>query len=192
MTTAAAPVEQLDRALTATEHLITSVTSDQWNRETPCPGWTVRDLVNHLVTGNLAFTALLREHTPPDRAVDHLGDDPTTAYHQAAAALREAFTQPGVLDRIYQAPIGPAPGIALLHLRITEHLVHGWDLAHATGQPADLPEDLAEIELAGTRAQLGDAPRTGHPFGPAQPATDDAPAIDRLAAYLGRTTAGTQ
>jgi uncharacterized protein (TIGR03086 family) len=75
----------------------------------------------------------------------------------------------------------------MLHLRITELLVHGWDLARATGQPAHLPDDLAEEELAFARGpHAPDVPRTGHPFGPVQPCPDDTPAIDRLAAYLGR------
>src|SRR6266536_1315586 len=46
----------------------------------------------------------------------------------------------------------------LVHLRITELLVHGWDLAHATGQPPGLPGDLAQTELELSRAQLGHAP----------------------------------
>jgi uncharacterized protein (TIGR03086 family) len=65
-------------------------------------------------------------------------------------------------------------------------LTHGWDLARATGQPPELPEDLAEQELALFRAQLGTAPRDGSPVGQPQPVADDAAAIDRLAAFLGR------
>jgi len=96
-----------------------------------------------------------------------------------------------VLERVFQAPIGPAPGAVLLHLRITELLVHGWDLARATGQPAHLPDDLAEEELAFARGlSAPDVPRSGHPFGPAQGVADDAPTIDRLAAYLGRPVDG--
>jgi uncharacterized protein (TIGR03086 family) len=92
-----------------------------------------------------------------------------------------------VLERVFQAPVGPAPGAVLLDPRITEILVHGWDLARATGQPARLPDDLAEEALAFACSQRApDVPRTGHPFGPAQPVADDSPAIDRLAAYLGR------
>jgi uncharacterized protein (TIGR03086 family) len=76
-----------------------------------------------------------------------------------------------------------------LHLRITEALVHGWDLAQGTGQPANFPADLAEEELAFAQgASAPNVPRTGHPFGPIQPTSDDASAIDRLAAYLGRSS----
>ncbi len=90
-------------------------------------------------------------------------------------------------------PIGAVPGVVALHLRITESLVHGWDLAHSTGQPTDvLPDDLAEHELQFSRRQLPDLPPGRHPFAPSQPVPDDAPALDRLAALLGRdATTGT-
>jgi hypothetical protein len=59
------------------------------------------------------------------------------------------------------------------------------DLAQATGQPADLPDDLAERSLAFARTQLTEQARPGR-FGPAQSVAEQAPAIERLAAFLGR------
>lgn len=64
-------------------------------------------------------------------------------------------------------------------------LAHGWDLAQATGQPAGLPDDLAEQSLAFVRTQLTEQARPGR-FGPAQIATEQASAIERLVAFLGR------
>ncbi len=195
-----APVDRLVLALDVTEALIAAVGNDQWPNPTPCPEWNVRALVNHLVFGNRMFAAILRGEPASElenlrrlRDIDQLGDNPVEAYREAGAALQAAFSQPGVLERVFQAPIGPAPGAVLLHLRITELLVHGWDLAHAIGQPARLPEDLAEEELAFASGQRApDVPRTGHPFGPVQPVTGDAPAIDRLAAHLGRPLSGSR
>lgn len=189
------PIDKLQRALDAAGQLVAGVRSDQWSNPTPCPEWTVRALVDHLVTGNRRFAAIVSGEEPPPRetlgqaqGIDQLGDDPAGAYRDAAAALLAAFDRPGVLDRVFRVPAGPVPGVVALHLRITEALVHGWDLAHATGQPAQLPDDLAEEELAFARgAAAPDVPRTGRPFGPPLPIPDDAPAIDRLAAYLGRS-----
>ena len=99
--------------------------------------------------------------------------------------LLESFALPGVLDTMHESPMGPAPGSFLLQLRVGETFVHGWDLARATSQPADLPADLAEALLGSFQKRLAAMPGRG-PFGPAQPAADDAPAMDRLAALLGR------
>lgn len=187
MTTTHSPLAQLATALDATGALVAAVRTDQWSAPTPCADWSVRELLNHLVGGNAAFAAILTGRTPPDRAADHLGDDPAAAYRAAGEALRAAFDEPGVLERVVSVPIGPVPGRVALHLRITEILVHGWDVATATGQPTTgLPADLAEHELVFSRGKLGDLPPGRRPFAPSQAVTDHAPAIDRLAALLGR------
>ncbi len=184
MTDTPSAVDQLARVGAITGDVIDGIRPDQWAAATPCPAWTVRELVNHLVAGNLVFIAILGDLQVPDRTADHLGDDPPAAYRSSAVQLVAAFARPGVVDRIYQAPIGPAPGAALVHLRITESLVHGWDIAQATGRRADFPADVAEQELAISRRMLGGVPRNGR-FGPAIDLPEDAPAVDRLAAFLG-------
>jgi uncharacterized protein (TIGR03086 family) len=213
------PVDQLCVAIDATGLLISAVRDDQWAAPTPCPEWTVRDLVGHMVTSNYAFVRILggtapeapgrtapeapggtvpeapgrrTAPEPPGGAADSPRPDAglVDAYRDSAAALVGAFRQPGVLGRVHAVPIGPVPGIAALHLRITEVLVHGWDLAHATGQDAVFPEDLAEQELAFSRSKLGDIPPGRTPFAPPQPVPGDAPAIDRLVALLGRDVSG--
>jgi uncharacterized protein (TIGR03086 family) len=176
------PASQLSLALDTTGALIAAVRDEQWEQPTPCPEWNVRDLVGHMVTGNNGFTAALggQPAAAPDDA------EPASAYRASADALLDAFGQPGALEKIVTIPFGPVPGIAALHLRITEILVHGWDLARATGQRTAFPDDLAEQELAFSRGKLAGIPPGRSPFGPPQPVADDAPAIDRLAACLGR------
>lgn len=104
----------------------------------------MRQLVNHLVGMNRVFVALLSDRTPPQTTADHLGDTPQDAYHDSAAALQAVFGQPGVLERIYQGPLGAATGTERLQIRFYDLLAHGWDLAQVTGQPAELPDDRAE------------------------------------------------
>jgi len=178
-------VEQLTRALSAVGDLIARIRDDQWSAPTPCTDWTVHDLVNHLVGVNRVFAARLCDQMPPELGADHLGDDPAAAYRDTSAAVRTGFDQPGALERTYHGPLGAISGAAWLQVRITDLLAHGWDLARATGQPAELPEDLAEQALVFSRVQMSSVSRIGR-FGPAQPVADDAPAIDRLAAFLGR------
>jgi uncharacterized protein (TIGR03086 family) len=91
------------------------------------------------------------------------------------------------MERIVSTPMGERPGAVLVQLRVAELLVHGWDLARATGQDTDLDPELAEVVRTAWTTQLGDRPRTLLPFDEPQPVPDDAPAADRLAAYLGRS-----
>jgi uncharacterized protein (TIGR03086 family) len=180
-------LQDLDRALAGAARIVAGIGAGQWALPTPCTGVDVRALVNHLVTGNLLFAALVTGTPPPDRGADHLGDDPAAAFRGAAASLSGAFRTPGALGTVYTAPFGTAPGMALVHVRITEQLAHGWDLARATGQPADFPDDVAEHALAGAHAQLKSRPEGPNaPFAPEVPVPADAPAIDRLAGFLGR------
>ena len=85
----------------------------------------------------------------------------------------------------YAGPLGAATGADRLQIRLYDLLAHGWDLATATGQPIELPEDAAEQALAFVRTQLTDNARPGR-FDPVQLVADDAPAIERLVAFLGR------
>jgi uncharacterized protein (TIGR03086 family) len=179
-------VEQLGRAFDAVAGLIGNIRADQWSAPTPCTDWTVRQVVNHLIGMNRVFVALLADQPPPPRpSADHVEDDPAGAYRGSAAALLAAFGRPGVLERTYRGPLGTATGAERLQIRLYDLLAHGWDLAQATEQPADLPEDLAEQSLAFVRTQLTEQARPGR-FGPAQSVAEQAPAIERLAAFLGR------
>lgn len=186
--TGAGPLTDLSRALAATGQVVAGIGASQWQADTPCPGLDVRALLNHLVTGNLVFAARVGGGPAPDPDADQLGDDPLAVFRSAGDALQQAFAAPGVLTAAYAAPWGgTAPGVALVHVRVTEVLVHGWDLARATGQAADFPADVAERTLAGVRQQLTSRPEgPDAPFAPEVPVPADAPAIDRLAGFLGR------
>ena len=189
------PIDRLAVVLGCAEPLVAAVRRDQWSAPTPCVQWKVRHLVNHLVGGNFLFARILRGEQPLAGTLgggDQLGDDPVAAYREAAAAVLAAFRQPGVLERVFTVPVGSVPGTVALHLRTTEVLVHGWDLACATGHGVSFPDDIVEQELEFTQATLPQIPSNRKLFGPPRSAPDDAPAIDRLAALLGRavTTAG--
>ena len=186
----AEPADQLSRALDATERILLAVRDEQWDAPTPCTEWKVRDVVNHVVNGNTLFTRVLHGEPPaPARVLTGAGPELVGAYRDSAAAVLGAFREPGVLERVFTLPIGPVPGIVALHLRITEMLVHGWDVARAIGYAADFPADLAEQELVFSRAKLAELPPGRMPFAPPQPVAPDAPAIGRLAACLGRSVA---
>ncbi len=178
------PIRQLATALDATGELLVSIADAEWTLPTPCIEWTVRDLACHLVAGNDRFTSALGGQ--PSAAPVGAEADVADAYRRSARELLDAFGRPGALEGDVEVPMGTVPGLVALHLRITEILVHGWDLARATGQAVSFPEALAEQELVFSRDKLSDIPVGRRPFAPPQPVAEDAPAIDRLAACLGR------
>jgi uncharacterized protein (TIGR03086 family) len=179
-------VEQLSRAFAAVGRLVADVRTDQWSAPTPCTEWTVRRLVDHLIGMNRVFAALLVDEPPPPRpAAGHIEADPVGAYRDSAARLLTVFERPGVIERSYRGPLGAATGAERLQIRLYDLLAHGWDLAMATGQPVELPDDVVEQSLMFVRTQLTDDARPGR-FGAAQPVADNAPAIERLVAFLGR------
>jgi Mycothiol maleylpyruvate isomerase N-terminal domain len=157
--------DDLARACAAVRDLIINIRPEQWAAPTPCSEWDVRQLVAHLTGMNRVFVALLNDEPIP--------------------RPQAAFDRPGALERAYVGPLGTATGAERLQIRLYDLLAHGWDLAQATGQPAALPEDLAEQALVFARTHLADQGRPGR-FAPAQLAADHAPAIERLATFLGR------
>jgi uncharacterized protein (TIGR03086 family) len=188
---APARVWQLAQVLDTTGIVVAGIRDHQWASPTPCSDWNVHALLNHLVVGNHLFAALLREQTTLEEArglppTDLLGDRPLDAYRDSAAAVVDAFGHPGVLRRTVTVPLGVVPGPVALHLRITEVLVHGWDLARATGQGICVPDDIVEQELAFALDALPALATDWSPFAAPQPVDAEALPLDRLAATLGR------
>ncbi|MEV4139292.1 TIGR03086 family metal-binding protein [Dactylosporangium sp. NPDC049742] len=172
-----------ERVLAAVSAIVAEVPADRFRDGTPCAGWDVQTLLNHLVYENLLWTGLATGAPRGDFDADHLGGDHVAAFRSAAAGTLAAFRRPGMLRERF----GPAPGWRLVEQVVIEMLVHGWDLARALGRPTDLVPDVAEAVLPAVRAMYGELPRTpGGSFGPEQSPPAGATAADRLAAYLGR------
>lgn len=168
--------------------LVAAVRPEDLALPTPCAGWTVRQLLDHMVWENLMATSIAEGAPRADHTADHLGDDHRTAFADSVRAARTAFTGSGMLHRTY----GPyeAPGAMIVQQVVVELLAHGWDLARATGAPTGLAPEAAEETLAAARRIYGAAPRTaGSSFAPERPAPPGAGATDRLAAFLGRDPA---
>jgi uncharacterized protein (TIGR03086 family) len=180
------PLDRFDRAAAVASAVVDNIKDDQYDLPSPCTEWTVRNVLNHMVTGNLTAEAIVAGVAHPDRSTDRLGDDPRAAFAASLASTRAALDTPGLLDRIVSTPRGEAPGSFLILLRVNELLVHGWDLAKATGQSTDLDPELAVEAMGVWRERFGDRPRAMLPYDEPQPVPDDATAADRLAAYLGR------
>ena len=73
----------------------------------------------------------------------------------------------------------------MANITLTELVMHGWDLAKATGQQLPADDALMGELLTGMRQSLPAQARQSN-FGPELEPPAGAPGIDRLAAFLGR------
>ncbi|RSD08563.1 TIGR03086 family metal-binding protein [Amycolatopsis eburnea] len=178
------PLEDFDTAASTVTGLVSAVTD--WRAPTACADWDVRAVVNHLAHGN-AKVAFWAGAGPPAPDGDYLGASPVESFAASVLRARSVLTSPGLLTRKVTTPLGEVPGVFLVHMRVNEYVVHGWDIADATGASTDLLPDLAAGALEQWRSRFGSAPRqAGGPFGPEVAAPEGATAADRLAAFLGR------
>jgi len=178
------------QALDATGRIVRGVAADRWHAATPCAGWDARALVSHLVAGNLWAAELAAGGTIGGVGSrldgDLLGDDPAAAYEQSAAAAAAVFRRPGALDAPCAVSYGPVPGSVYAGHRFLDVLVHGWDLAVATGQDYALDPHLMEACRQIIEPQL-EAFRSAGALGPEVAVPAGASAQTRFLALLGRT-----
>jgi uncharacterized protein (TIGR03086 family) len=181
------PLAAYDRAAAVLTTVLAGVTDDRFGLPTPCPDWTVRSVLNHIVLGQRTAEATIDGRTHPSAKADQLGRRPRVAVAESLANLGTRFAEPGLLTRVLSTAMGEAPGATLVDVRTAELLVHGWDIATATTQATDLDPDLVDYVRDRWTARLGDRPRAMLPFAEPQPVPAGATPADRLAAYLGRS-----
>ncbi|MGC5050891.1 TIGR03086 family metal-binding protein [Micromonospora sp. DT48] len=138
------------RSLADFTERVEQVHPGQWSAVTPCPGWDVRALVNHVVSEERWSVPLLAGRTLDEVGDrydgDQLGADPIAAAREAASQAEVAATSPGALDRTVHTSAGAIPVEEYLRQLLAEHLVHGWDLAVAIGaDPSTDADAVAEV-----------------------------------------------
>lgn len=158
---------------------------------TPCDEWDVRDLLNHVVSGN-HWAAQLGAGATIDGVGsrfdgDQLGDDPLGSYDRSAEAAAAVFEAEGALEAPSAVSYGPVPGSVYAGHRFVDVVVHGWDLAVATGQDTTLDPELVTGCLAVIRPQLADLQASGA-FGPTVPVDPSYDPQTQLLTMLGRST----
>ena len=129
---------------------VKAVRPEQWEEPTPCTEWNVRQLVNH-VTGEDMWTAPLMRGSTIEEVGDRfdgdlLGEDPVTsalsAAEEATRVVAEVLPSGGTVHLSY----GEEKMDEYVMQLAADHLIHGWDLAAATGGDRELDHDLvAEI-----------------------------------------------
>ena len=182
-------VDLYERTLQNAGKVVHSTKPEQLGDPTPCTNWDVRALLNHLVGGCAAIAAGAKgEKYDFYGGGDHLGDDHSEAFDRAAKAAVEAFRTPGAAEATFTMSWGDTPGAITFGLGLADGVVHGWDLAQATGQRVEIEDEAAKTVYQMVTSMLepkGEWPRRDQ-FGEPIYVPDDAPIADRLLGYLGR------
>jgi uncharacterized protein (TIGR03086 family) len=183
-------LDDLTRAQEAVSTVVTGLAADDWDRRTPCEDWDVAAVVRHLAVGERAFAVSLTgaAYDLASLTEELAAIAPAAlaaAYEEGSLRLRDALRRADPAGA-FPTGIGPLPAPAIAELRTIEALTHAWDVARAVGAPLDVAEPVAERAITDSLALLDRLPPGRTPFGPPRPVADDAPAIDRLVALLGR------
>jgi uncharacterized protein (TIGR03086 family) len=174
-------LDQFDELGPLLMSVVGEINPDQLDNPTPCETFTVRGVLEHMIGGATTFAAAFSGAEPAAADLDNV----LTGFGPALGGLGEAVHSAGALDRTIAAPFGELPGSEFARFVVLDGLVHGWDLATATGQRYDPPDALVAAADAYAREAI-DTLRDGDTFASAIEPPPSATPIERLAAFTGR------
>jgi uncharacterized protein (TIGR03086 family) len=180
-------------ATRALADLVRGVRPDQLEGPTPCEATSVGALLDHIEGLSVAFAQAARKtpppggSTPPSVDASRLGTDWPERIPQRLAELADAWQDESAWSGMTEAGGIDLPGEVAGAVAINEVIVHGWDLAVATGQPYSCPDVLIDAARSFVASAVEQNPN-GTPglFGPPVPVAADAPPLERLVGLAGR------
>ncbi len=181
----------------AFERKIAAVRPDQWSNPSPCERWTARDVVDHIVSMHGYMLRPVGRDLPAEPST---ADDPMGAFRAARAEVEAVLDDPALANKETDTPNGRMTVEREIDEVVSDDLVlHGWDLARATGQDDRMePEDVERLWAMTTAIppELMEKYRTPSAFGPDVEVfgpefgvPEDAPLQDRLLGLIGRDPA---
>ena len=184
----------LSSATRATGMVIANLGDDQLGLPTPCPRYSIGDLLDHVDGLAQAFTNAATKELPDGGTQAPPGDAARletgwrTRIPQRLDALAEAWRDPAAWEGMTQAGGVDLPGEIAGLVALNEVIAHGWDLARGSGQAYDADPEQVEVCIRTMGPQPGEERPAGDDvaFGRPVDVAADAPAIDRLVAVLGR------
>jgi uncharacterized protein (TIGR03086 family) len=178
--------QQLDELIPMLEVLVEGISPDQLDAPTACASFSVRGVIEHMIGGATAFAPAFRGLAGPATDVAADAGTPKERWRAAMAELLAAVHCPGADERTITAPFGVVPGSVFARFVAFDGLVHGWDLATATGQAYAPRDELVEEVAAFARQALTPELRDGDTFAAEGHAPEGASPLEHLVAFSGR------
>ncbi|WP_170286142.1 TIGR03086 family metal-binding protein [Nocardioides rubriscoriae] len=176
-------VELLERALAYTRVALRHVHPAHLHRATPCAGWDLDHLLDHLHDALEAFTEGAHGTIAVTRRARAL-EVRVAALQGVAAELLGAWSAPGTPSLVVVGGL-PLPTGLVSRVAAVEVATHGWDIAQTTGRATPLPPALARALLPVAETLVGPNDR-GDRFAAALRPRPGADPGERLLAFLGR------
>jgi uncharacterized protein (TIGR03086 family) len=183
------PIALYRDAATAFAALVDDVTGPDWSTPTACAGWTVRDLVRHVVEEDLwaqgLFAGLTLDQAGSRLPEDALGGSPAEACRSAVAGALAAAGAHDVHHAVHLS-VGETPAGEYAMQLFADHLVHAWDLATALARP-HVPDPARVRAVLDWFGPHEEAYRAAGLIGPRPPVPAGADELTTLLAAFGRT-----
>ena len=162
---------------------VEAVPDTAWSNPSPCPGWSARDLVRHVVDSQNLFLGLVGRPPVDAPSVD---DDPAAAWSVTSSAIQHDLENPATAGAEFDGFFGRTTfATAVERFLCLDLVVHRWDLARAAGLDATIDPDDAEFVMDGA-AGMGEGLRGPGAFGAALEAPAGAGVPEQMLAFLGR------
>ena len=162
---------------------VAAVPDDKWDSPSPCPEWTARGVVGHVVDTQGLFLGFVGKEMGAIPSVD---DDPVAAWDAARSKIQHELDDSELATAEFDGFLGRTTFEASVNRFLcVDQVLHGWDLARAAG----LDDRIASEDVAWVRMQAdsyGDVMRSPQVFGPAVEVPADADDQTKLLAYVGR------
>lgn len=181
--------ELLDQGLDFFTTIITRLSEDDWERPTPCAGWTARDVLGHLATSMRVGVSVMQGREPawPDAA--HPGElvegDPVGFWRGIVMQARDVL-RTADLGRVMETPLGRTVADDL-SIPVIDLYVHAWDLGAAAGIAVEIPADVIDYAHGYIDPLPGEMIRgANRAFGPQLQVPASATPTERFIAWTGR------
>lgn len=166
--------------------IIAATPQDRWSAPSPCEDWTATDVVTHVVDAQAMFLGLVGR-TPVD--APPAAEQPLAAFRAVSAQVLADLEDPERAAETFEGFAGTSRFDVAVDRSVSFDLVvHGWDLARATGGDETIDPAEAERLLTVDVPAFGDMLHAPGVCGPALPVAEDAPVAQRLLAELGRSS----
>ena len=181
--------EEMAAAAAEAARVVSGVRADQFTAPTPCADWDVHALLNHTILWT-AFSAERRardEPLPDDLMNRDFAAEPGFAATYAAQIDKAvaAWSDPAAWARDLNVMGSPTPAADIAALLVAEMVLHGWDIARASGQRYSGPDAVITATAAAVDASAGMFRQYGG-FAAPVPLAGAASALDRVLAASGR------